>query len=285
VAKFKAVYESEEDLPESIDPRELYVERDGKFVLDAEGVKTLVDVEKLQTALKKEREEHRGTKLKMKAFGDLTPEAVTEMQDELEELRAAPGQKGRPSDETIQKLVDARVAKEKRELEKQLKTLSEERATLLAERDELKGRDKKRRLKDTIVELTRGEKGLKIRPEALEDAELYAERMFVENEDGAFVTREGAGVEPGLSPRELFVAIQTDGKRPHWFMETQGAGAQGGRPQGGAHKGPNPFDKKTFSISEASAMMKADPIRAKRLIASAEDPSLAKQVFAAALRG
>ena len=284
MAKFKAVYESEEDLPESINPHDLYVERDGKFVLDAEGVKTLVDVEKLQTALKKERDDHRGTKTKVKAFGDLTPEAVVEMQDELEELRAAPGQKGRPSEETINKLVEARVAKEKRELEKQLKLANEEKATLTGEVTELRGKDKKRRLKDTITDLTRGEKGLKLRPEAMEDAELYAERIFDENEDGQFVTKDGVGVEPGLSPKELFVGIQSEGKRPHWFQETQGAGAGGnGKGGSGKHVGPNPFDKATFQISVASAMMKADPVQARRLIAAAKDPSMAKKVFAASL--
>jgi len=285
VAKFKAVYESEDDLPDSIDPRELYVERDGKFVLDADGVKTQVDIDKLQNALKKERDDHRGTKSKVKSYGDLTPEAITEMQDELEELRAAPGQKGRPSEETINKLVEARVAKEKRELEKQLKLKTDENVALTGEVTELRGKDKKRRLKDTITDLTRGEKGLKIRPEALEDAELYAERIFDENEDGQFVTKEGVGVEPGQSPRELFVGIQTDGKRPHWFQETQGAGAGGnGKGGGGKHTGPNPFDKKTFNITVASGMMKADPIQARRLINAAEDSSLAKTVFAASLK-
>ena len=285
MAKFKAVYESEDDLPDSIDPRELYVERDGKFVLDADGVKTQVDIDKLQNALKKERDDHRGTKSKVKSYGDLTPEAITEMQDELEELRAAPGQKGRPSEETINKLVEARVAKEKRELEKQLKLKTDENVALTGEVTELRGKDKKRRLKDTITDLTRGEKGLKIRPEALEDAELYAERIFDENEDGQFVTKEGVGVEPGQSPRELFVGIQTDGKRPHWFQETQGAGAGGnGKGGGGKHTGPNPFDKKTFNITVASGMMKADPIQARRLINAAEDSSLAKTVFAASLK-
>lgn len=281
--KLKAILENLDELPESIDPRELFVEKDGKFELAIEGAKSQADVDRLSKALAKERNDHRGTKERIKAFGDLTPESLLELQDEVETLRAAPGSKGRPTDESVQKLVGIAVEKEKRAFDKRVKDLEAENTTLKGENVTLVGEKKRRVLVDTIREVTAGDKGIPIRIEALQDVELFAERVFEFGEDGKPVTREGVGVEAGLSPRELLTAIQVDGKRPHWFKETIGAGATGGS-KGGKSGGPNPFDKKTFNITDASALMKTDPVRAKRLINSAEDATMARTVFASYLK-
>jgi hypothetical protein len=286
--KLLSLLDSLDDLPESVDPRELYTEKNGKFELVGEGIKTPADIDRLNKALVKERDDHKKTKLKVASFGDWTPETIEELETRAAEAEATAGTpgKGRPSDEQVQKLVTIQVDKVKKDLEKQLKVANERITLLTGENTSLTTDKQSRVLKDAVREVTLGEKGIKIRPEAIADVELYAERMFTFGEDGKPVTREGAGVEPGQSVRELITTIQVGGARPHWFMESEGAGAGGGgskRP-GGALTGPNPFDKATFSLGPASAMMKSDPIRAKALIAKAKDPSMAQSVFAHALK-
>lgn len=282
--KLVSVLDSIDDLPDSIDPRTLYTEKDGKFELVGEGIKTPADIERLNKALKKERDEHKATKGKVAAYGDWTLEAIEELEERAVTAEAATGGKGRPSQEAIDKVVAVQVEKLKRDHDKIVKGLTEQITTLTGENVNLMGEKKKRTLRDSIADVTKGEKGIKIRPEALEDVEIYAERVFEFGEDGKPVTREGVGVEPGLSPRELITNIQVGGNKPHWFEETSGAGAGGGNgPKGGPKGGPNVFDKATFNYGAASAMMKQDPIRAKRLIETAKDPSQAKLVFAHAL--
>lgn len=282
----KAILENLDELPESIDPRDLFAERDGKFELTIDGVKTQADIDRLTKALSKERADHRATKDKIKGYGELTPEAIQELQDEVEELRASgegKGKQGRPSDEQVQKLVQLALEKERRPLDKKIKDLEATNATLTSENVILVGEKKKRVLVDSIREITAGDKGIPIRPEALVDVELFAERVFDFDEAGKPVTKDGVGVEPGLSPRELLVVIQTEGKRPHWFKDTEGAGATGGKGGVGKFTGANPFDKATFNLSAGSKMFKENPALAKRLVSTAKDPSQARIVFSAYL--
>lgn len=283
--KLKAILENLDELPDSIDPRELFVEKDGKFELAIEGAKSQADVDRLSKALAKERTDHRSTKDKVKAFGDLTPETLSELQDEVEELRATKGDgKGRPTDETVQKLVNVGVEKAKRDFDKKLKELTDANALLSTEHSTLLGEKKKRTLVDSIRDVTAGEKGIPIRLEALGDVELLAERVFEFGEDGKPVTRDGVGYEPGLSPRELLTAIQVAGTKPHWFKDTLGAGANGGRGAGaGKFDGANPFDRATFNLGEGSKLFKENPTLAKRLVSSAKDSTMARTVFASHL--
>jgi len=285
--KLKAILENLDELPDSIDPRDLFVEKDGKFELAIEGVKTQADVDRLTKALSKERLDHRGTKDKVKGYGDLTPESIQELQDELEELRASgegKGKGGRPSDEQVQKLVQLALEKERRPLDKKIKDLETQVTTLTGENVVLVGEKKKRVLVDAIREVTAGDKGVPIRVEALGDVEMLAERVFTFDESDKPVTKEGVGFEPGLSPRELLVQIQVAGTKPHWFKDTEGAGATGGKGAGaGKYTGVNPFDKATFNLSAGSKMFKENPALAKRLVATAKDPSVARTTFAAYL--
>ena len=285
--KLKTILENLDELPESIDPRELFVEKDGKFELAIEGVKTQADIDRLTKALSKERTDHRATKDKVKGYGDLTPESIQELQDELDELRASgegKGKGGRPSDEQVQKLVQIALEKERRPLDKKIKDLETQVTTLVGENVVLIGEKKKRVLVDSIREVTAGDKGVPIRPEALVDVELFAERVFDFDEAGKPVTKDGVGVEPGLSPRELLTTIQVEGKRPHWFKDTEGAGATGGKGSPGKFTGTNPFDKSTFNLSAGSKMFKENPALAKRLVTTAKDPSVARATFASYLK-
>ena len=86
----KAVYDSLEDIPESVeDFRSLFVERDGRFELSGlPGVKTAADIERLQKNLNLERESHKQTKEKFRPFAELDADEVFTKLDRIPELEA-----------------------------------------------------------------------------------------------------------------------------------------------------------------------------------------------------
>lgn len=266
--KLKAIYKSEDEIPEEF--RALYEERDGQWELTGvEGVRTDADVLRLQAALKKERELHKAAKLRLTAFGDRTPEQIEELEDQITELQAAGG--GAANDEAIEQRIAARVARERKDLDKQLKEARDEAERLRAAHIELSARDFRRSLRDELAATTAGDKGVPIVPEALADAELLAERLFERNEDGKFVTRDGVGVEPGQTVREWLADIVASNRRPHWVRGSQGAGATGG---GSKSSGPvnNPFADKTWNATEASILVSKNPQLAIKLAKAAATP-------------
>lgn len=94
--------------------------------------------------------------------------------------------------------------------------------------------------------LGKAARDLKVVDSALEDVELYGERLFEVQEDGTVVTRDGVGVTPGLSPKQWLEDMQ--GKRPHWWGPTAGGGAGGSR---GANTGAgNPWSAEGWNMTE-----------------------------------
>lgn len=268
--KLKASYETEEEIPAGFEA--LYEERDGHWELTGvEGFKTDGDVARVQAALKKEREAHKAARNRLSAFGDRTPESIEELEDRITELEASGGGKGGPTDDQIEQRVAARVAKERRDLEKKLKEVQEDAERLRSEHSELSVRDFRRSLRDELVTTTTGDKPVPIVPDALADAELLAERLFERNEEGRFVTRDGVGVEPGMSVRDWLSDIVASGRRPHWVRESQGAGAAGSK-KTGAYSGINPFLDKSWNATEAGMLAQKNPQLAIKLAKAAGTP-------------
>jgi len=242
----KALYEGVDEIPEAF--RELYTERGGKYELTGvEGMKTQADVDRLQTALTKERGEHKATKEKLAAWGDLEPEDTREKLDKIPELEARAGQ---VDDEKIEKLVEARAAAKVRTLEREhekLKTESDGKDTRIAL---LETRERQRAIGDAILpELGKA----KVLDSAREDILMLADRIFeaapIEGEEGRFkvTTRDGVGVTPGISPADWIAEMQP--KRPHWWPPSEGAG---GRPGTSTTTGNNPWQKSNWNITEQS---------------------------------
>jgi len=239
--RIRTSYKIQDEIPEPY--RDLFTEQadDTWTLTEVEGIKLPGDVERLDKALRKEREAHKETKKKILAFGEFTPEKMVELTDQVEELRIqleAGGNK--PDEKALEALVERRAEAKKRPLERDLKTAQEELSTLRTTNETLSKADQRRRRNDALRQVTTGDKGVKLRaPSVLEDIELYAERVLEENESGEFVTRDGVGVTPGLPPLELLREVYSSGRRPHWFPENEGAGAEGSRKPGGG--GDDPF--------------------------------------------
>jgi hypothetical protein len=268
-------YKTTEEIPEA--HRDLFEEQeDGTWVIQIEGAgpKTSADVTRLDAALKKERLAHKDTKKAILAFGETTPERVIELTDRVEELElqiAAGG--GKPDDKALEPLIERRAESKVRPIQRELKTAQEELVKLRGENETLGTAAARRRMQDTLRAATIGEKGVKLRsPAALEDIELWAERVLEENESGVFVTRDGlTGIDPGLSAADLLRDVQQRGVRPHWFPDNEGAGADGGGARKQGTTGNDPFvpgaDGKSFTVNmtEFQRVAKAEPKRARVL--------------------
>lgn len=120
----KLVIDKLEDVDEG--DRTKYVERDGKFHLDVDGL-DIVTREAVQAAIKKSNEEAKQARLRLKPWETLgvTPEDIQKMRDELTELQSLKEQR---------EMTEAEKKGQWDELKKQM---NEKHAAELSKRDEL----------------------------------------------------------------------------------------------------------------------------------------------------
>src|ERR1043165_9772279 len=82
----KAIYETESEVPEAL--KEFYAPKGDKWELQAEGIKTQGDVDRVSEALRKERADAKAAKDRLALFGDLDPATLRTTLDEYEVLKA-----------------------------------------------------------------------------------------------------------------------------------------------------------------------------------------------------
>lgn len=264
----KAVMDTLDGLPEEI--AALYTEKNGKFELTGiHGVKTEADTNRLQEALRKEREQHNATKETYKRWDEFDFDDITAKLDRIPELEAAA--KGKLDDAQIEEIVSRRVdgtlQSRTAPLERQLRTLTGERDKLAEEIDALRAEKTQRLVHDAVrAELTKE----KVIPEAHEDALFLAERVFeVRADDGAIVTRDNVGVTPGIMASEWLKELQP--KRPHWWPASQGGGAGGSAGTGGgAFLGAaNPFSHEGWNVTKQGMIIRSQGMEAAERMAKA----------------
>lgn len=239
----------------------LYSERDGKFMLTGiKGVKTEADVARVQSALNKERETAKTFKTQLDSYASLG--ALEELQaklDKFPELEAAA--QGKLNDEQINQVVETRLKSKLSPLERDLaaKDKALQETTALAQ--QLQAQIKTRQVHDAVGSVARE---LKVLDTAYEDVLMYAERLFEVAEDGKVVTKEGVGVDPGLSPKVWLEEIKA--KRPHWWPASQGGGAGGG---GLGDLTNNPWAPGNWNLTAQASLVRADPAKAERMAKAA----------------
>ena len=250
---------SREELP--AEHANLYVEREGAFVLDAEGVVEKAKADEMRAsniALKKQIEEHTAR------FEGIDPDAVRQLAEEKRKLElVAQGHKP----EEVDRLVGERIKGLKADWDKQLSTVTGERDSLTT------------RL--TAIQIDQGvitvatKRGL--RPTAIPDITARARIVFklVNGAPRAFEA-DGATVrygKDGVTPMTLeeWVDAQVAGA-PHLFESNAGGGAAGNGAggAGGLNRSvKNPFRKDTWNLTEQMKLQKTDPALAARLKAAA----------------
>ena len=240
--------------------RHLYKEVDGVFTLLKAGeLKTVRDVQNVQEGLRKEREDHKETRRKLSAFGDLDPEYVRGQLDRIDEYRAAAD--GKMDEEKLNGIVESRIKSKVSPLERQIKALAEERDGLLGEISQFKAREIRRSIRDDV---RKSALAAKVRDTAVDDVLLISESLFEVDESGKVVTRDGVGVTPGISAEVWLSEAKT--VRPHWWPESQGAGARGGDGGSGA---ANPFSAAGWNLTAQGRLVTENRSKAEQMARSA----------------
>jgi hypothetical protein len=259
-------YDSMDDVPEAF--RGLFEEQDGKVKLTkVKGLKTQADIDRQQTGLTKERNEHKETKTKLQAWSKLgkTPEELAEMAEQFPTLKAAAEAGGSKSAEAVQKQVDAA----KGELDKKYAKLVADKDTLLNQANaRLKSYEdalRTQHIRDAVMKAIEGSKIGKFNPDAIEDALMFAERHLQveeerDEETGALTfkkvfTRDGVGVTPDLEAAAWLGEMQS--RKGHWYMPSEGAGSNGGTGRNGGPTGGNPWSKDGWNITAQGQYFKA----------------------------
>jgi hypothetical protein len=206
----KSTYAKLEDIPEA--HRDLYVEKDGKFILPVEGMVSKDRLEEFRTnnvALKKQVED-----LTSK-FDGIDPELFRELSEKAEKERT----KKLIAADKVDELVNERVNAAKAGFDKQLKTLDEDKRKLGIQLEGL--------LIDNAVRDASAKSG--VRAGAVDDVLLRARQVF-KVVDGKAVAFDGdkqlfgATGDPLTVPE--YISTKLSEAAPHLFEPSQGGGAK-----------------------------------------------------------
>lgn len=260
------IYDTKDAIPAGYE--DLYTEKDGKWHLTGiKGMKTSDDVTKLQVSLRKERDDHRKTKDKIAKLGgdDVDFDKMLADLDELEDLRVRieAGEGGKINETKLNELVETRVNRQLRPIERERDQLKSRNQELEASNGELKGTINRGTIESRLRELATNEK---VVASAMDDVVFMATHLFEIAEDGEIVAKPGArGLQDGTTPDVWMVDMKE--KKPHWWPVSQGGGAGGGKD--GAGNGANPWGAKTWDIEAQGAMVRADRAKADRMAKAA----------------
>jgi len=261
----KYKYGKREEIP--AEQAALYVEREGAFVLDAEGVVEKTRVEELRGKLEEFRTSNvtllnENSELK-KRFEGIDPEEVKRLAEAKRQLE----EEQRLKEGKLTEVLETRLKNAKADWDKQLASVS-------GERDALNTRLAAIQIDQAVVtEATK--RGL--RPTAIPDITARARATFKlvngvpqAHEADQQTVRVGRDGFTPMTVAEWVEAVVGDA--PHLFEANAGGGAAGSG-SGGAATGhrsvKNPFRKETWNLTEQMKLQKSDPGLAARLKAAA----------------
>jgi len=233
--KSKLTKDEHAKLPDAL--KEHYVERDGAFVLDADG---LEDAGSLRSALEKERKERAAAQRQhrelLDKIGDMDPEQARAAVKKLHELE----EKGLLDAGKVEEVIKARTDAMQKDhanqiagFKKQVEERDAQISTLTKSFTDLT-------IKSDLTPLFLKKGG---RPEALEDAIARMTMLGVDGvrwamKDGAIVALAGDQIKYGKDPQKPMSFDEglelLASKAPHLFQPSSGAGAGGGSGAGGA---------------------------------------------------
>jgi hypothetical protein len=248
----KYKYTNKQEIP--AEHQSFYVERDGAWLLDADGVVS-------QTKLDEFRQNNITLTNQLKRFEGIDPDAVRLLAAEKQRLE----DEQRLKDGKFQEVLDARLKTARADWDKT-------HGVVVAERDVLTGRLTAIQIDQAVVsEATK--RGL--RPTALTDITARARMTFklVNGVPQAFeadgqTARMGKDGASPMTLAEWVDALVSDA--PHLFEANAGSGAAGsGGGAAGNRSVKNPFRKESFNLTEQMKLQKTDPQLAARLKAAA----------------
>jgi len=198
---------------DGLDPKvaSLYVEKDGKFVLDVDGME---DTSGLKSALEKERKSARDAERRLAALKDVDPDEYARLKAEAAERETKKLTEAGEFDKLREKWQKERDA-EKADFDRRI-----------AEKDLLL---RKFRLDDTVraAALKAG-----VIPEDLEDVMTITAKFFQLAEDGALQVLDDKGEVTPKTVEEFFTKVFKE-KKPKFYAASGNSGAGTGASSGG----------------------------------------------------
>lgn len=256
---FKMVVDSLEGLPEDVAKE--YAEKDGKFHIQVEGMKSVDDFTKLNTSLNAARASENTLKQRLSLLGDRKVEDVVEQLNRIPELEAAA--EGKLDEDAINGIVENRIKSKLAPVERE----RDQYKTQVGERDQkisqFESQERTRKIHKQVREAA---KATGMRDEAIEDALLLSDRTMELLEDGVAVVKADVGYQQGLGAKDWLTDLQ--GKRAHWWPDSEGGGAGGNRGGGGSLT-KNPWSAENWNLTEQGKIYTADSARAEQLAKAA----------------
>lgn len=254
----KAVVASLDEVPEP--HRALYVQKNGKYVLDAEGVE---DVSGLKSALESERGNAKTIAAQLKAIkdalGDNDPGKAAEAMKRLQALEAAAelGEIPETLRPKVEKLFESRTEALRKEHDNQIKALTRKATDLQAVVDTTKGSLKRVTIDSALKTMAIEQK---VRKDLIDAAVAKFTVVGIDgvtwdlDEHGKVVAKKDGQVKFGknatdpMSFDEGFELLKT--QHPSFFEPSTGSGAQNGP---GSKSGSSQF---TISAADAKDVLK-----------------------------
>lgn len=268
----KSIYDKKDDIPEQY--RDLYSERDGKWELTGiSGTHTQATIDRLEGALARAKGERDDVKKELSQRGDATPGRVTELTDEIEELKTKLEISGKTPEDfeaKLSELAERRALSKVAPVQRELDAAKEKIGDLEGTANDLRATVNNRDIDDVLRSAARE---LKVVPTAVDDI-LMHRGVFEKDDTGTIVGRDGVGITPGISPKQWLTDMQK--VRGHWWALSEGGGATGGGRNGSI--GDNPWSAKDWNLTKQGEYVRehgADKAREMAKLAGSEFGSTA----------
>jgi len=254
----EAVYSDKAKIPDGLAAH--YKEIDGKFVLQANGMKTQGDFDNYADALKK-RFADAGADFAKKGSSGLSRDDVVEVVNKALEKFAPPGGpvKGKANGKGDGDGDDTEVSARLHDLERSVASLTEDNQKLKDERDAALGNSRDTTIRNALTESASksGAAGA-----GVGNLVTLVAKNFEVAQDGTVVTKldAGSGVSPNQKPDDYFAAVSRDEAYRMFWPKSVGAGADqgtGGAGGGGVGK-DNPWSKAGWNMTKQSMAYTAD---------------------------
>lgn len=260
-------YESLDKVP--AEHAALYIEQDGKAVLQLTGIKTQSDFDAYATALKARLADAAGDLKAVKNQGMSRDEITALIKEVATTLKPGNGD-GRKKGEGDGD--DSALALRVHDLERELASTKEKLDTA-----ETEGATAKATATNTTIRNALSGAATKagVLPAAVDGLVQLIADNFEMSSDGKVVTKlEGQtvqGVTPNTGPEPFMVAIQRAADFSHFWPGSKGGGAGGGGAGGGGGgaAGDNPFSRDGWNLTAQGAMIRTDRPEAERLAKAA----------------
>lgn len=261
--------------------RDLYTEQGGKWVLTGiEGVKTQGDIDRLQSALNKERTDHTAARTELKTtkeqllqWEELKPEDVKAKLEKLETFENG-GQVPElmKNFETtvnarVQTLVEQKLKSETTKLSRTIDDLKGKLGESQASIATYESQNTQRTVQDAVRAAATQ---LKVLPDAVPDLLIIA-GQHLKLVEGKVQTEDGRDPSAWLEDSK-----QT---RPYLWPAARGTGAHGSQEGGPAIGKDNPFTREGWNMTKGAQMLRGDPTLAAKMAEAAGLPKNADGSF------